>query len=186
MNLPPVKKPKGKLIDTHTHTHSAHTIDCVVLWSLCTYLDKRHLLRDWKTNPCRVLQFYTHTHCWSGCSLSSCIPPAEGTIWSSTWGVWLATGSFNHCQHPIVRTLIMWCGISCCSFFNTPLYLHLFILSLWLQPRAHSVVWCVYESYEGRVESLLLNLSVRTRWYCFGPPRTKIWSRKDGCWDEGH
>lgn len=135
MNLPPVEL-KGKLIDTH-----AHTMDCVVLWSLCTYLDKRHLLRDWKTNPCSFTVL--HTHCWSGCSLSSCIPPAEGTIWSSTWGVWLATGSFNHCQHPIVRTLIMWCGISCCSVFNTPLYLHLFILSLWLQPRAHSVVWCV-------------------------------------------
>lgn len=59
MNLPPVET--ARKTDWYTHTHSAHTMDCVVLWSLCTYLDKRHLLRDWKTNPCRVLQFYTHT-----------------------------------------------------------------------------------------------------------------------------
>lgn len=56
------------------HTHSARTMDCVVLWSLCTYLDKRHLLRDWKTNPCRVLQFYTHTFDLGAVCLAAFLP----------------------------------------------------------------------------------------------------------------
>lgn len=171
MNLPQLKL-KGKLIDTHTLcTHNGF---CCCLISVHIFGQKTRAEGPKDKSMQSFTVLHTHTVDLGTVNLAAFLPlraqygPPCGT---SDWPL-----------GPSITASIQWCELWSCdtgsAAVHSSTHLSSSICSSRLGGCIPDLILLFGARMNHRVESLLLNLSIRTRWYCFGPPEDKSGPRK--------